>query len=513
MSGSISVPGYPSSNRVPGVWAVIDASKANTGTLNQRALLLGQMTSTGTAIAGQPVIVNGIGDAQAQFGPGSIMASAVERYRALDGYGELWALPMADAVGATAATGTIAFTGTATANGTIPLYVNGHKIQVPVASGDTASVIATSAAAAINAWASPGGNPLSVTAAASTGTVTLTARNKGTLGNQGTILLSFAGTSAGEGTPGSTNVAGVTAVITGFASGATDPTVATALANLPDQPFDFICCPYNDTTSLDAIKAFLSDASGRWNWSSEKFGHCFTAKHGTFSARTTWGTGRNDQHVTAIGAYGSPSPDWHWAIDSTAVHAVSLRADPSLPVGGLGGGAALRVMAPSVANRDLFSQRNTLLYDGVSTYVVDQDGTVRIERSITTYQTNAGGAPDNSYLDTCVPFQLMAYIRSLRTLLQSQFNQVKLVADGSRIPVGASMVTSQTIKFSVIAHYKAIAETGTPDVPAGLVQQPDVFAKTVQAQNAGNGVVRLLLPIMLANQLYDIAMNVQFTRP
>ena len=506
MSGTIAIPSYPSSNRVPGVFAVIDASKANTGTLNQRALLIGQMTASGSAVAGQPVIVAGLGDAQAQFGPGSILASMVERYRALDGYGELWALPMADAGGATAATGTIAYTGTATANGTIPLYVNGHKIQVPVASGDTASVIATSTAAAINAWSSPGGNPLSVTAAASTGTVTLTARNKGTLGNQGTILLSFAGTAAGEGTPGTTNVAGVTAVITGFASGATDPTVATALANLPDQPFDFICCPYNDTTSLDAIKAFLSDASGRWNWSSEKFGHCFTAKHGTFSARTTWGTGRNDQHVTAIGAYGSPSPDWHWAIDSTAVHAVSLRADPSLPVGGLGGGAALNVVAPSLANRDLFSQRNTLLYDGVSTYVVDQDGTVRIERSITTYQVNAGGAPDNSYLDTNVPFQLAAYVRAVRSLLLSDFNQVKLVSDGARVLSGQNMVTSQVILASVKAQYRGLADQG-------LVQNPDTFDKTARAENAGNGVVRMLLPVALANQLYAIPFNVQFTRP
>jgi len=509
-SNTISIPTYPSNNRVPGVFAVVDASKANTATINQRTLLLGQMLSAGAATAGTVVPVAGVGDAQTAFGAGSQLAIAVERYRNLDFFGELWALPMADAGGAAASTATITITGPATATGVVPLYVDGVRIPVSVNSADTATVIAGNMVTAINNYATPGGNPLSVTAANTAGVVTLTARNKGSIGNQSTINLSFMGTSAGEGQPGTTNVAGVAATITAFINGTTDPVVATALANVPVKAFDFIYCPYNDATSLNAVQAFLGDTAGRWNWSIELFGHCFTAKNGTFSTRTTFGTSRNNQHESAIGANGSPSPDWHWAIDFCAASAVSLRADPAIPVGGLAGGVALNVVAPPLASRDSFTNRNTLLFDGMTTYIVDQAGVVHVDRAITTYQSNAAGTPDNSYLSLNVPFQLMAYIRAWRTMIQSNFNQVKLVPDGNRIPPGSRMVTSQTILAATTAQYRAMATNGIPGVPAGIVTNPSQFEATAQAQNAGGGLVKMLLPVILANQLINVVGDVQF---
>src|SRR5262245_53719249 len=121
MSGSINVMGYPSTNRVPGVFTVVDASQANTGTINQRGLLIGQMLIGGTGVAGTAVLSAGVGDAITSFGAGSDAALKVERVRNLDTVGEWWVLPLADAGSAAAATGTIAFTGTAAQNGTIPL--------------------------------------------------------------------------------------------------------------------------------------------------------------------------------------------------------------------------------------------------------------------------------------------------------------------------------------------------------------------------------------------------------
>jgi phage tail sheath gpL-like len=512
-SNSIYIPGYPSNNRVPGVFAAVDPSQANTGTVNQRGLILGQMTAAGTATPGQAVISAGTGDARVSYGIGSLASLMVERWRALDPVGELWVLPMSDAGSSAAATMVITFTGTATANGVVPLYVDGNFVPVAVNSGNTASQIAALAVTAINGWTTPGGNPLFWTAAASAGAVTLTAVNKGTMGNQGTLVLSPLGTAGGQGQPGTTNVPGVTAAITAASGGTTDPTIATALANVPDKPFDFIVCPYNDATSLNACQAFLGDAAGRWNWSVQLFGGVFTAKGGTLSARTTWSTMRNDQHAASMGAYGSPSPDWQWATDFAAASAVNIRADPTIPIGGLQAGVALNVMAPPLADRDPFSARETLLFDGMSTYKVDNSGVVRVDRAITTYQFNGQGAPDNSYLNLNVPYQLAAYIRAVETMLGSQFNQVKLVADGSRIPPGSRMVTSQIILQSVVAQYRRIANNGAPGAPVGLVQNPAAFAANAQAENQGGGVVALLLPVQLGNQLIVIAMNVQFTQP
>ena len=43
-------------------------------------------------------------------------------------------------------------------------------------------------------------------------------------------------------------------------------------------------------------------------------------------------------------------------------------------------------------------ERNTLLNNGIAT-TYTQDSYVRIERTTTTYKTNAFGAADNSYFD------------------------------------------------------------------------------------------------------------------
>ncbi len=503
MSGAVSVPTYPTSNRVPGVFSVVDATQANTGQVIQRSLIIGQMTGSGMATAGQPLLSAGIGDAQVQFGAGSQLAVMVERYRALDGFGELWCLPLADAAGSVASVSTITFTGPATVAGTLPLYLDGHPVPVAVSVGDTATVVAANVATAVNAWTSPGGNPLTITATAASGVVTLTARNKGTLGNSLDIRFAYYGSANGEVQPAAL---GLTATIAASTPGTIDPTIATALANLPATGYDFIALPYTDTTNLNAMQAFLGDAAGRWNWSQELFGHAFSGFNGTFATRSTFGQSRNDQHATVGGLYGTPNPAWHWAAELTAVAAVSLRANPALPVGGLGGGMALNVLPPPIAQRDTFTERNTLLYDGFSTFVVDASGVVRVQRLVTTYQTNAGGAPDDSYLDVNVPFCIEAWITARRTMIQSKFNQSILVADGSRIPPGSQMVTAQTIKVEIIALYRQLALTG-------VVQNPAQFAQNLVATNAGNGLVTLLEPIQLGNQLYQVAADVQFTRP
>ena len=506
MSGNqINIPSYSTQNRVPGVYSIVDASQANTGQVQQLTLIIGQITSTGAATPGQAVISAGVGEAIASYGAGSQLAISVERYRQLDPFGTVYCLPLADASGAVAATSTITYTGTSTAVSSIPFLIDGNAVNVTVNIGDTATVIATNTAAAINAFSSPGGNPLSMTAAAAAGVVTLTQRNKGTLGMESQVLLSFFGVGAGQGQPGTTNAAGVTAVISAWTGGVGDPVVATALANLPATSYDFIVLPYHDVTSLAAISTFLGESAGRWNWSTELFGVAFTAYNGTFAARTTWGLAQNDQFLTAIGAYGSPNPDWHWAVDYCAAAAVSIRANPAVPVGGLAGGVALNVLAPPTASLDSFAEQDSLLYDGVSTYV-SVVGQVLVSRAITTYQLGGAGVPSTAYLNLNVPYQLMAYIRAVRTMIQSNFNQCILVADGTPIPAGSAMVTSQTILYSIVALYAAQCTTG-------LVQNAKAFAAQAVAQNAGNGLVTALLPIQLGGQLINVAMDIRFTQP
>src|SRR5690348_4737566 len=92
----------PSNLRVPLFYAEVDNSQANTGQQTQRALLIGQMQTSGTASANTPVICSSASEAATLAGQGSMLAAMTAAYRKSDPFGELWLLPLADAVGAVA---------------------------------------------------------------------------------------------------------------------------------------------------------------------------------------------------------------------------------------------------------------------------------------------------------------------------------------------------------------------------------------------------------------------------
>lgn len=482
----------PANIRVPLFYAEVDNSQANTASANQRALIIGQITAAGTATPNVPVISQGVADAKVQGGQGSILAQMTYAYRQNDTFGEVWYLPLADDGAAVAATGSIAFTGAATASGALSLYIGGMRVQVAITSSQTTAQIATAVAAAINAV-----NDLAVTATASTSTVTITAKNKGLAGNDIDIRVNYRGVAGGELTP-----TGLTFTITAMANGATNPSMTTGLANLQSMPFDFIVCPYTDTTSLDALKNFLNDTTGRWSWSVQVYGHCFFAYRGTSAALTTFGLARNNQHESCMGFYDSPTPVWKWAAAFAAASAVSLRADPGVPLQTV---ALADVLAPPLASQFALSQRNTNLFDGISTFTVGTDGTVRIENAITTYQLNSFGQPDDSYLEVETLFLLAFVLRSMATLVTSKYARVKLAADGTRFAPGSAIVTPSIIRADLIAAYQALEYNG-------YVQNSQAFAQglIVQKSTSNPNRVDVLWPGTLINQLRIFALLAQF---
>ena len=482
----------PSALRLPGSFAELDNSQANTAQQNQRTLIIGQITSAGIATPNVPLISGGPGDAQLQGGANSMLALITATYRLNDSFGEVWYLPLADDPSATAATGTVAFTAAPTAAGTISLYIAGNVISVPVTAAQTVAAIATAVAAAINAM-----NTLPVTATASSGAVTLTAVNKGLVGNDIDIRMNYRGTAGGESTP-----TGLTYTITAMASGATNPTLTTALGNLGNTLFDFIVSPYTDSTSLDAVKQLLNDQSGRWSWVSQQYGHVFTAYRGTFANQTTLGLARNNQHETILGFNDSPSLAYVWAAALTAQAAVSVRADPGLPLQYL----PLRgVLAPMTQSQFLPSLRETLLFDGISTFLVQQDGTVITENIITSYQKNAAGVADSSYLEVETMYQLMLEIRTMNSMLLSKYGRAKLASNGSRPPANSGLVTPNTIRADIIALYQEREA-------AGFVQNSAAFAAAlvVNKNTINPNRVDILWPGTPVNQMRTFGILVQF---
>lgn len=486
----------PSNIRVPLFYAEIDPSHANTAGPNQRALIIGQITTgTGTATPNIPVLSQGVAEAKTLGGPGSMLAQMTFAYRQNDQFGEVWLLPLADDGGAVAAVGSINTTAAATAAGTLFIYIGGILTTMALTGSQTSAQIATALAAAVNA-----ATDLAVTAAVdgSINTkVNLTAKNKGLAGNDIDIRFNYLGAAGGQSFP-----TGYAATIVAMASGTTNPVLTTGLANLLDKPFDFIVFPYTDTTSLDAIKSFLNDTTGRWSWQQQVYGHAFAALRGTSGALVTAGAARNDQHTSIMGFFDSPTPQWKWAAAVAAVTAVSVRADPGVPMQTV---ALADVLAPPLQSRFTLSIRNTLLFDGISTFSVAQDGTVAIENLISTYQLNSFSQPDNSYLEIETLFLLAFVLRALAVVITTKYARVKLAADGTRFAPGSNIVTPGIIRADLIAQYKQLEFQG-------FVQQSDVFAKGLIVQiNASNpSRVDVLYPAVLIEQLRVFALLMQF---
>ena len=482
----------PGNIRVPLFYAEVDPTHANTAGETQRALLIGPKMAAGTAIANVPIILASPADAAVKCGQGSVLALMADAFRANDEFGEAWLLPVDDAGGGVLATGTITVTAVPTVAGTVYLYIAGKLVAIPLATGLTTTTAATAIAAAINA-----DTTLPVTAVGNIAVVTLTAKNKGTTGNDIDIRFNYLGDAGGEVFP--TTFA---ATIVAMASGATNPTLTTALANLTDQPFDFIVIPWLDATSLNALQSFLSDVGGRWSYSNQLYGHVFSAAEDTFANRVTLGIGRNDQHSTIMGYFDSPTAPWAVAAMVAGQAAKADRADHGQPFNTL---PLVGMLPPPPQSRDSLTNRNTLLFDGISTCAVDANGVVRIERLITTYQKNAANQADNSYLSLETMMILQEVLRRLRSMVITNFSRMKLADDGTQFAPGSSIVTPADIRNSIIALYREMEFDG-------LVQNAESFIEGLIVQRNPNAVDRIdvLWDGILINQLNVVALLAQF---
>lgn len=487
--------------RLPGVFFEVNASRANTGAESQRGLIIGQIASFGTMPTGAPLLCQGVSATQQQAGHGSMLALMVEQWRKIDPLGELWMLPLADDGAAASAISAFTLTGTSTGPGTLVTYIGGYRVLQYVAAGTSSLNYATALIATINA-----ANYLPFTAVmgsltSSSSTVLLGAINLGAAGNELTVCHNFFGAAGGEMfPPGVTSSLGTTP--TAFYNGATNPSLTAPLLALQNKAFDFVVCPYTDTASLTAMDGLFADATGRWSWSSEAFGAYFNAYRGTVGAVTTFGASRNGDHACTMGFNASPTPAWLWATAVAAATSVSVRADPALTLAPI---ALPGIIAPPIANRFIDTDRETLLHTGISTFKVAADGTVQTERLVTNWQTNAAGAPDNSWLDVETNYTLMASIRDLRTFLLTNYGRKKLVLDETRISDGTNTTTASLIKAAIIARYRYQEQLG-------WVQNSANFAANILVENAGNGQVRVMAPIDCANQLRIIAVLVNFLK-
>ncbi|RON39579.1 phage tail sheath subtilisin-like domain-containing protein [Pseudomonas brassicacearum] len=485
--GYDTIPG-PGSLRKPGVYSEIDNSQAVRGpqSVTYRRLLIGQKLVAGLAVANTLVRVTSPAQADTLFGAGSMLAGMVRAALAIDTYTELQVMPLIDNVAGVAATGTLVFTGPATASGTVELMIAGRRVSVGVISGDIATAIAAAAAAAINAAAD-----MPVTAVAATGTVTLTSRHKGEAGNSLNARVNYY---AGQVLP-----AGVGVTVTAFTNGAGNPALDAALAALGDEWLHTWAVPYSDAASLASIKTELKS---RFAWDREIEAHAFAAARGSQGTLGAIGDSHNSQHLTIIMANDEPMPAYEKAAETMAIAAYYAAIDPARPIQNL---AYAWCLPPAAADRFTNEERNLLLFDGIATSKVASDGTMLVERLITTYKTNTAGASDISYLDSETLFTLMYIRHDWRDYTQRKYPRHKLANDGTRYGIGQAVVTPVVMKAEAIVKAREWEDLG-------LVENIDDFKANLIAERNASDPNRLdtLLPPDLVNQLRIVANKIQF---
>lgn len=487
----ISFNAIPIDIRTPGQFIEIDNSRAVGGLPAQlhKILVIGQRLPTGTVPANTLVQVLTAADAETMFGRGSMLASMFAELKHANPHTSTWAVALDDAAAGVQATGSVTFGGTVTATGKLNLYIAGKPVRVDVAAAETNSATAAKVSAAINAQ-----TDLPVTAAVDgvdNTKVNLTARHKGATGNDIDIRLNYF---QGESLP-----TGMTATIVAMANGANNPDIADAIAAIADEQFHTWIIPYTDSSNLDAVEAELE---ARWSPMSQKEGHAYTAARGSHANLITLGDSRNSPHVSIIGANQALNPPWEWAAVFGAVCAFHGAIDPARPFQTLRLG---RLLPPAELYRFTRAERDLLLRDGISTFIVDSGGNVLIERAITTYQETAGGVPDVSYLDVNTVLTV-AYLRfTVRARIAQKFPRHKLADDGTVFGAGQPIVTPSIIRAELIALAREWEASG-------LVENIDQFKEDLLVERDGTDLSRVnaLIPPDIINQLRVFAGQVQF---
>lgn len=476
----------PGNLRVPFLSFEVNAGASPYQTI-QKLVLMGQKTSAGTAIANEPVLVTGGEDGM--FGVGSMLASMYKTARANAPYQEIWATPLDDAAGATAATGTLLVSTAATplsAAGTCVLYIGGIRVATPINTIMTAAQIATAMVAQINACVA-----MQVTASVNGITanqVDLVANNAGTLGNSINILTSFY---SDDGLV-SKNIL----TVTKMAGGAGDPLIADTIANLADGPWNWVVMPYCQSSYIAQIDQWLTS---RWGPLSQTYGHCLTAMSGSAGTVQAFTSALNSWHVTIMPSYNAPHPTYLWAAAIGAQAAQHLQSPPELsrPMQDV----ELVGLLPPVALADRWSvpQRQSFYYAGASGYVV-QNGAVYIDRLITTYQRDPYGLPDQSWLDINTIAQIMYGLPYIAAYMTQTYPRSALVNSNPNNIQG--FVTTKDLRNAFVHCYKGLEAIG-------VFQDAETFASLLVVERNAQDPNRVdtYLPTEGVNGLRVMAVN------
>jgi len=493
--------GIPTTIRTPGTYVEIDNSRALKGLVANphKALVVGQKVAEGSAGLDALYAVTSEALADSYFGPGSLLSRMIKVFKKNNPNTELFAIALSSPGGAVKASCTIKFSvalsatgGSVTTDGEqVKLLINGSKIYFNLTSGWSVKDVNSTVQTAINAL-----SMLPVTASTNAASaLNLMAVNFGEQGNYLDARFNFY---AGESNP---TCFGDSAQVVAFANGAGNPDMGDAWAVIDNEQFHHVVNPYIDSANLTELEGQLET---RWGPMVDQAGVAYTAVRGTLASCTTLGNSRNSPYNTIMGAYDSPTDPAEWAAAVGAVAAFNLNNDPARPIQML---KIKGVLSPNITSRFTREERDNLLYDGIATWINDASGNVLIERLITTYQTNALGIADPSYLDveTLATLMELRYQFKARMITRFIIPRFKLADDSFPVQPGTYVATPKTVKAEIVALFRLLYSKG-------LIENLEEFETNLIVERDETDVNRVntLLPPDLVNQFRVLAGQIQF---
>ena len=458
-----SIPGQ--NLRLPGVYIEFSGNNAGSAGFQGKALIIGQSLTSGLVAPGVITNISGTSASpDSLFGAGSMLSEMVNAAQNASPWLQLYAVPLADNPAGIAAVKSVLWAGAALVAGTLNCYIAGYQVQIAVLPTDTAATVVSHLVAAINAM-----TRVPVVASIHAGTpaqLDLTCKWKGVTGSSIDVRFTYY---IGDLVP-----AGLTYTITQTTAGSGDPDVAAALAAMGAQWYNWIAFPYNSAADLAELNTVLGAAFGPMEAIG---GTAFGAFAGNLASTSSFGATVDLVNMTILSAGLSPTAPWLWSAVYTAIAGQALLNDPSRQ---LRGAILPGILAPAAGDQFSNTARNSLLFDGIATHTVDAAGHVVIECEISTYQTNALGVQDSTWL----------YIETAETLSRIRFAQVefftqrypnwKLADDTYVVPTGQPIMQPKKVIAELLVLYLSFMDLG-------WVQDYEVYKAGIAAQiNSGN---------------------------
>jgi phage tail sheath gpL-like len=339
--------------------------------------------------------------------------------------GGVWWVPIPEASGVKASE-TITIAGPATSSGSLYFSIGGELVKVGVISGDAASAIATALSNAITAVQN-----IAVTSAPVSAVVTVTAKFKGTQGNQILILTNPSGTSQKEENP-----AGVTVTLGNvggyLSSGATDPDLHDAFFNtdgtdkLGDRWYTHVTMPFVDATSIGQYKTWLNL---RADPAVNRFAGAYAGYVSkTYAQALALPATVNSKYIGQIFDDRYFCPDFELAAELIGQMLDSMNAAPNRPFHTL----ALEGAFNSDTSNRRYIENDALFRAGMS-YCINVANVLQLGDIALTYRTNPAGAAATDWYDAISLHRRQAKAYSLEQLFKSDKYLRAVVVDNSAV--------------------------------------------------------------------------------